>query len=134
MDIISLAVLAMNSIRTVLANPLLGGGSSVKMNEASELLGVFAALLEQGDDAYDDLKAFTETVQAMAEEGRAPSRAEWDILKGRSDDAHDRLQAVKEELLGEQEEENETPTEPPATTEAEETGEGEGDDDTVTPV
>ncbi len=102
MDPISLAILAINGLRTVLVNPLIGGGSNLRLDQASELLGVLGTLLEQGDDALDDLKAFTETIEAMAAEGRGPSKMEWDILRGRSDDAQARLQAAKEELLAEE--------------------------------
>jgi hypothetical protein len=111
MDPISLIILAVNGMRTVLNNPALGGGSSVKLDQASELLGILGVLISQGDDAIDDLKAFTATIQSMAASGRAPSRVEWDILRGRSDDAHARLQAAKEELLGEEEVDDEVPTE-----------------------
>jgi hypothetical protein len=89
-------------MRTVLNNPALGGGSSVKLDQASELLGILGVLISQGDDAIDDLKAFTATIQSMAASGRAPNRVEWDIMRGRSDDAHARLQAAKEELLEEE--------------------------------
>ena len=111
MDPISLILLAVNGMRTVLNNPALGGGSSLKMDQASELLGILGVLISQGDDAIDDLKAFTATIQSMAATGRAPNREEWDILRGRSDDAHARLQAAKEELLGEEEVDDEVPTE-----------------------
>jgi len=103
MDFISLAILAVNGLRTVMGNPALGGGSSVRLDQASELLGILGVLLEQGDDAYEDLKDFTETIQAMVKGGREPSAAEWDILRQRSDDAHARLQRAKEELLEEEE-------------------------------
>ena len=116
MDFISLVLIAINGVRTVLSNPALGGGSSVKMGEASELLGLLGMLIEEGDDAYDDLKAFTETIQSMADQGRAPSPDEWAGIRLRSDDAHARLQAVKEELLAPAGEETppapEQPTEP----------------------
>lgn len=111
MDPISLILLAVNGFRTVLNNPALGGGSSVRLDQASELLGILGVLISQGDDAIDDLKAFTATIQSMAAEGRAPNDQEWDVLRGRSDDAHARLQAAKEELLGEEEVDDEVPTE-----------------------
>lgn len=101
MDPISLILLAVNGIRTVIANPALGGGSSVKFDQASELLGILGTLIGQGADGVDDLKKFTEVIESMAAQGRAPSSEEWDILRGRSDDAHARLQAAKEELLEE---------------------------------
>jgi outer membrane biosynthesis protein TonB len=115
MDPISLALLAINGLSTILSNPALGGGSSVKLGQASELLGILGALISQGDDALDDLKAFTETIEEMAAKGRAPTAGEWDVMRARSDDAHERLQAAKEELLAEEE-----PEEPEVTTEPEE--------------
>ena len=111
MDPISLILLAVNGIRTVIANPALGGGSSVKFDEASELLGILGVLIGQGADGLEDLKFFTETIESMAAQGRAPSADEWDIMRGRSDDAHARLQAAKEELLGEEEVDDEVPAE-----------------------
>lgn len=135
MDPMTLALTAIGGIRVLLANPLLGGGS-VKASEASELLGILGMLLEQGDDAFDDLRAFTEEVQAIADANRSPTPTEWEVLRQRSDDAHARLQAVKEELLGEQEEDNTSPpTEPPAATEATEGETGpEGGAEPVAPV
>jgi hypothetical protein len=105
MDPISLALLAINGLSTILSNPALGGGSSVKLGQASELLGILGALISQGDDALDDLKDFTSLIEEMAAKGRAPSAGEWDVMRARSDDAHARLQAAKEELLGEEESE-----------------------------
>ncbi len=111
MDPLSLIILAVNGIRTVINNPALGGGSSVRFDEASELLGILGVLIGQGADGVDDLKKFTEVIESMAAQGRGPSSAEWDIMRGRSDDAHARLQAAKEELLGEEEEvDDEVPT------------------------
>lgn len=112
MDPLSLALLAINGLRTVLSNPALGGGSSVKTNQASELLGILGALISQGDDALDDLKEFTQTIERMAEQGRPPSDDEWNIMRARSDDAHARLQAAKDELLGEEEPKPEPEPEP----------------------
>ncbi len=111
MDPLSLIILAVNGIRTVIANPALGGGSSVKFDEASELLGILGVLIGQGADGLEDLKFFTEAIESMAAQGRAPSSEEWDIMRGRSDDAHARLQAAKEELLGEEDVDDEVPTE-----------------------
>ena len=107
MDPISIILLAVNGLRTVLNNPALGGGSSVRLDEASKILGILGVLIEQGDDGLDDLRDFTTAIEAMAQQGRAPSADEWAILSRRSDAAHARLQAAKEELL-----EEDTPEEP----------------------
>jgi outer membrane biosynthesis protein TonB len=91
----------------VINNPALGGGSSVKFDEASKLLGILGTLIGQGADGMDDLKKFTASIEDMAAKGRAPTAEEMGILDRRSDDAHARLQAAKEELL-----EETTPEEP----------------------
>lgn len=115
MNPIQMILLAINGLRTVMGNPALGGGSSVRLTEASELLGILGMLIEQGDDGLEDLKEFTEVIEDMVKKGRAPSAVEWDIMRRRSDDAHERLQRAKEELLEEAEEEtvdDEVPTDP----------------------
>lgn len=130
MDPVTLILTALSSLRIVLSNPLLGGGSSVKFDEASNLLGVLVDLIAQGDDGLDDLRAFAVTVKAMADEGRGPTRQEYEFLRQRSDAAYDNLQVVKGRLLGEQQEEDsddndseETqPTLTPEATTATETG------------
>ena len=108
MDPLTLAIMAINGLRTVLVNPALGGGSSASLGQASELLGILGTLLKEGDEAIEDLKVFTETVEGMAAQGRSPSDAEWDVLRTRSEDAHARLQKAKAALLGEPEEETVT--------------------------
>jgi hypothetical protein len=88
MGIIELALVAIKGLSVVLNNPALGGGSSVKMQEASELLALLGELLTRGDAAHDELVAFTKTVEEMAAQGRAPTTAEWATLRQRSDAAH----------------------------------------------
>lgn len=119
MGIVEMILLAVSGLRTVMANPALGGGSSVRLNQASELLGILGTLIEQGDDAYDDLKEFTEMIEDMVSKGREPTPDEWDIMRGRSDDAHARLQAAKEELQAEEEPEPTPEPEPEPTPEPE---------------
>jgi hypothetical protein len=99
MDPISLAILAVNGLSTVLRNPALGGGSSVRLDQAAELLGILGTLLQEGDEAIEELKIFTKAIEDMVKEGRAPTKAEWDVLRTRSDDAHARLQKAKAALL-----------------------------------
>lgn len=101
MNPISMILLAINGLSTVLSNPALGGGSSVRMGEASELLALLNMLIQEGDDGYDDLKAFTDVIESMVVQGRSPTPTEWLGIRARSEDAHARLQAVKDELLGE---------------------------------
>lgn len=119
MNPIQMILLAINGLRTVMGNPALGGGSSVRLTEASELLGILGTLIEQGDDGLADLKEFTKVIEDMAKKGRAPNQTEWDVMRRRSDDAHARLQAAKEELLADEEEEevvdDEVPTDPVVT-------------------
>lgn len=102
---IELILVAIRGLALVTNNPALGGGSSVKMQEASELLGLLGELLERGDEAHDDLVAFTKVMESMAKQGRAPSTAEWNTLRNRSDAAHDVIQAAAAAAEAEEEEE-----------------------------
>ncbi len=94
MGILELILVAVRGLALVTNNPALGGASSVKMQEVSEMLGRLGELLERGDEAHDELKAFTEVVAKIAEENRSPTRIEWQTLRGRSDAAHDVIQAA----------------------------------------
>ncbi len=101
MGVVELALVAIRGLSVVLNNPALGGGSSLKLDEASEILEFLGELLSQGDAARDELKAFTKTIEEMAAQGRAPSSVEWATLRKRSDAAHAIIQeaaaAVEEE-------------------------------------
>lgn len=92
MGIIELALVAIKGLSVVLNNPAVGGKSSVQFQDASELLALLGELLTRGDEAHDELVAFTKVVEGMAAQGRQPTRAEWDTLRGRSDAAHDIIQ------------------------------------------
>jgi len=94
MGIIELALVAIKGLSVVLNNPALGGGSSVKLQDASELLGLLGELLTRGDEAHEELVAFTKVVEDMAAKGRQPTTVEWGTLRGRSDAAHDVIQAA----------------------------------------
>lgn len=88
MGIIELILVAVRGLSLVTNNPALGGASSVRMQEVSELLGLLGELLQRGDEAHDELKAFAAAVEKIAKENRSPTRVEWDTLRGRSDAAH----------------------------------------------
>ena len=102
MDPITMILTAISGIKLILNNPALGGGSSIRLDEASDLLGILAMIIEQGADGLDDLREFTALIQSMVKENRPPTQVEWDTWRSRGDAAHDRLQRVKEELLGEE--------------------------------
>lgn len=104
MNALQLALVALRGISTLL------GGVKIRGRDGSELLGLLASLIEEGADAFEDLKAFTTTIEAMVTDNRDPTSAEWDDMRSRGQAAHDRLQAVKEELTAEEEPvEEETP-------------------------
>ena len=114
-----LLVAAVNGLRTVICNPALGGGSSVRLDQASELLGILGGIIEQGEDGYDDLNEFVGVVEGMVKVGREPSSDEWDALR-----------CKKEELLAE--EEPEPTPEPEPEPEPEPTPEPEPEPEVVT--
>ena len=98
MDPVAMILLAIRGLSVVANNPLLGGGSSLQTKEISDFLAMLGELIERGDEAHDELKTFAEMVDSMAKEGRSPTRAEWDVLRGRSDAAHAVIQDAAAEL------------------------------------
>ncbi len=117
MGILELALIAIKGLSLVTNNPALGGGSSVQLKEASELLGLLGELLSRGKEGHKELKAFTAVIEEMAETGRAPTVTQWEELRARSDAAHDVIQkaaaaAAEPEPTPEPEAEVETETEP----------------------
>lgn len=102
MGIVELALVAIKGLSVVLNNPALGGGSSVRMQDASELLALLGELLTRGDEAHDELVAFTKVVEGMAAQGRQPTTAEWNTLRGRSDAAHDIIQEAAAAVVEEE--------------------------------
>ncbi len=92
MSIIQLVLVAIRGLSVITNNPALGGGSSVRLDQASELLSLLGELLERGKEGHAELKEFTEVVEAMAKEGREPTPTEWQTLRDRSDAAHATIQ------------------------------------------
>jgi len=101
MGFLELAMLAARSLAVVINNPLLGGGSSQNFQETSGLLTIFADILAEGDEAIEELRAFTSVVRAMADEGRGPTREERGFLNDRRNITHEGYQAEKTRILSE---------------------------------
>ena len=132
MNPIQLILIAIRGLSVLTNNPALGGGSSVKLQEASKLLDFLGELVERGDEANTELKEFAETIKDMAEQGRAPNRAEWQALQDRSNAAHDVIQAARraaeaEEAASQSDPEPESTPEPEAEPEPAPTPEPEPD-------
>ncbi|GAG48044.1 unnamed protein product, partial [marine sediment metagenome] len=68
----------LSALATLMCNPALGGGSSLRMSDGSELLAVLGVLVERGEDS--DLEEFTETVEDMAAQARSPNQMERDFM------------------------------------------------------
>ena len=92
MNPIQLAMIAINGLSVLTNNPAIGGGSNLKLQEASRLLGLLGELLSRGDEGHRELKKFAKEIEQMAAENRSPTPAEWDTLKARSDSAHATIQ------------------------------------------
>ena len=85
------------------ANMQLGGHKGENWERFSGYLSLLSRLLEEGEEAYNDIELLSQQIQQMVEENRGPTSEELQILEERSQEAHNRLQAVKEELLVEEE-------------------------------
>ena len=102
MNPIELIFIAIRGLSVMTNNPALGGGSSVRLQEASKLLNFLGELLERGDEAHTELEEFAESVKAMADAGTAPNQEQWQTLQDRSDAAHDVIQAARREAEAEE--------------------------------
>jgi hypothetical protein len=105
MDPISLILMTVQSLSVVLNNPALGGGSSLKFDQASALLGSLASLILAGKEGEKQLRELALMVAAMKEENRGPRPDEWAALVERRELAHEQLQALKPDLEVEVEQE-----------------------------
>ncbi|HUW45328.1 MAG TPA: hypothetical protein VMW50_05965 [Dehalococcoidia bacterium] len=92
MNVISLIMAALQGLSSVMLNPNVQGGNGKRMKDAANILGILTELLGRGDEAHEELKAFAEIIQRMADEKRNPTPEEWATLKARSDAAHDVIQ------------------------------------------
>lgn len=99
-------------------NPVIGGGPTINSKDAHELLGIFAALGDSGEDPA----AFVALIQSLADGGRHPTRAEWASLRGEA-------QIVEETPV---EEEPVVAQAEPETEQVPETGEAEASGDEPT--
>lgn len=102
---------------TMLNNPAVGGGASINSKDASELLSIFAALGDSGEDPA----SFVALIQSLADGGRRPTRVEWKVLRGEA-------QVVEEEPV----EEEPVAQAEPETEQVSETGEAEASGDEPT--
>lgn len=96
MDLLDKIALTLRTLQVIVMNPALGGGSSVDRKGYVELIGMLAQFVERGEEGREDLVAFAETIQQMADEGRPPNRAEWEDLRSRSQAASDIIQDAAE--------------------------------------
>ena len=113
MNVIQLIMAALQGLSSVMLNPNVQGGNGKRMKDAANLLGILTELLARGDEAHEELKAFAEVIQRMADEKRNPTPEEWATLKARSDAAHDVIQDAAAEAAEEPEPEPEPEPEEP---------------------
>ncbi len=120
MNPFQLILTALQGLSLLTNNPALGGGSNLRLEEASELLGLLSEIVARGEEGYEELKAFADTIEAMASENRAPTPVEWSALKARSDAAHDIIQDARRRAEAEEAEDLRTEEERRSDEEAEE--------------
>jgi hypothetical protein len=90
-----------------------GGAKGV---ELQKLLSIVATLLERGEAGRHKLEVLCAKIDVMVAQGREPTSAEWAELVGRSDAAHEIIQAAAKS--------DDPPPPPPVESEGGETDEG----------
>ena len=103
MGILTIISAAIRGIGLLSNNPALGGGSSVRFTELNELMGILGDLIDAGSDAHDELKAFSAKIAEMVEQGRGPTRIEWENIRSRSIAAHETIQEAAARIRREEE-------------------------------
>lgn len=89
---LELISILLSSLSKIASDPALGyRGAAVK-----SVLDLAALAIARGAEGSDQLKLLAANVKAMAEEGREPTKDEWNALKEGSDRAHATIQAWKE--------------------------------------
>lgn len=74
---------ALDSLRIVLSNPALGGGSSLRTNEASEILRLIITLAQDPTvNGGIDLEGLASVLTTMEKGGRGPTPPEWVNIRG----------------------------------------------------
>lgn len=100
MNLVTLILGALSSIRAIAANPALAESLGIDKYSAliDSLLGSATSIIARGETAAEDLKAFklkVDTLRARIDAGERLSLTELDAIKAESDDLHAQMQALK---------------------------------------
>lgn len=84
MNFYQLAALLVGQLALIARDPALGYRGAALV----EALGLLGTILAKGEAARAELEALGAQIQAMAAEGREPTKEEWAVLRNRSREAH----------------------------------------------
>jgi hypothetical protein len=95
MNVLSLVLLAIDTIGQIASNPALGLGKDV--GRVAALLGVVAKFGRAGESAVPELQAFVKEIEDLAAGGQGPDPNAWDALTARRHADYAALLALKRE-------------------------------------
>lgn len=89
---LQLVAALLRSLSTISGDPALGPkGAAVRA-----VLDLAALAVERGEEGAAKLRELTEDIMVMVADGREPSAEEWNLLRSRSDVAHQLIQGWRE--------------------------------------
>lgn len=79
---ISIILTIVRGIATLTHNHALGGGG-IGSERTATLLETFAALVQGGEEAWEDMKVFAQEIQMLVDQNGEPTRGQWDAMIAR---------------------------------------------------
>lgn len=90
MGIAEIVTLIIRGISILSNNKALGGGG-IGNTRTSFLLDTLAALIQGGEETWEDLKAFSTEIQALVDTNGEPTRGQWEAMIARDQVVRQRL-------------------------------------------
>lgn len=90
MNPVAIITLIVRGIATLTHNKALGGGG-IGSERTATLLETFAALVQGGEEAWEDMKVFALDIQALVDQHGEPTRGQWDAMVARDQAVRQRL-------------------------------------------
>ena len=90
MTAIEIILTIVRGIGTLTHNKALGGGG-IGSERTATLLETFAALVQGGEEAWEDMKVFAQEIQSLVDQNGEPSRGQWAAMIARDQAVRQRL-------------------------------------------
>lgn len=87
---IAIILTIVRGIATLTHNHALGGGG-IGSERTATLLETFAALVQGGEETWEDMKVFAQEIQMLVDQNGEPTRGQWEAMIARDKAVRQRL-------------------------------------------